>query len=324
MAGQYPFADAQQSFGGLGNQASHIAYMLAQRKYAQQVQLERIAAMMEAQKARQRSADERINMETPYYNARANRENQMAGRVGDIRDSATRAGSAYQRSMEPLPMNVDEGPLYEGASPFLAQMDQQKQVGQRGVAQGDRDSALRIAVAEMLRNQLLSNSPDPAKVVDFQTQQRALQAVGQMTPQQGWGVLSKTHSAVPLSPGSTAFNPYTGEMSGTPRIVRQGENLVPSQGGAPLAQGQVKPPSTGHPAQAAALNKLLSPEFGMLLKNDPASAAEIRYTATNRFYDKPINGPANQTPQISTKEDYDKLPSGSRYIGPDGKLATKR
>jgi hypothetical protein len=31
-----------------------------------------------------------------------------------------------------------------------------------------------------------------------------------------------------------------------------------------------------------------------------------------------------QVPTVKTKEEYSKLPKGTKYIGPDGKLATKQ
>lgn len=307
MAGQYPFADAQQSFGGLGNQASHIAYMLAQRKYAQQVQLERIAAMMEAQKARQRSADERINMETPYYNARANRENQMAGRVGDIRAAAQGAGDSFGNSISmPNPLALGEGPTREASSEL------------------DRQSHERMMMAQMLKGLMLANNPEPQRAMEFMTQNRAMQSAP-MTQRLANAILTKTHSAVPVGHGGGVYDPTSGGMDAImPQNVPAGGNLVTGEGDL-LAKGQPKPlgPANQLPSLQALYGKLTAGGY-------PTDVNSPLYKDVTNALHQTISGmqmPAdtsNQTPQISTKEDYDKLPSGSRYIGPDGKLATKR
>lgn len=325
MPGQYPFADANQAFGGVGNHLSQIAAGLAMKKYQQDLLLQRIAQAAQAEADRkqnylavQKQHDEQMGYMKPYYEAQTKFHTSQAGAetakaaIEQARlEAANQAGSAYGQEQVPFvnPLEAGQGPTRAGAQ-FMSDQANKRQL-----------------LAQMLRGLMLASSPNPQRAPEFQVQQRALDTQSPLSPALAAAILTKTHSAIPIGHQGSVYDVGTGGMTTTPQLVPPGNALVPGTGGPPMAMTPNRPVNPGNPlGSVQSLIGHYTAGGYPSNPNDPTyqAATNAANALLKPIYTNPQQPASQGVAQPKSQAEYDALPPGSIYIDSDGSTKRKK
>lgn len=236
----YPYADASQAIGGLGGHLNQIALSMAQRRMMEQVARQRLAVQQQNNMARQQEVQSQQGYMQPYYQAKTGEAQAGSGREQALQailaarlDSANKGGEAYgQQSMMQMPSSVptDQGPTLAGGQEI------------------DKRNAIKEALVQMMRNQMLSASPNPQRVMDAVTQQQAQQAAAPMSQGLANAILTKTKSAVPVGHQGGVYDPTQGQITAVmPQNIPPQNLMVPGTTDVLPVQGMQKPVNPGNP-----------------------------------------------------------------------------
>lgn len=325
----YPYADASQAVGGLGGHLNQIALSMAQRRMMEQVARQRLAVQQQNNLARQQEVQSQQGYMQPYYQAKTGEAQAGSGREQALQailaarlDSANKGGEAYgQQSMMQMPSSVptDQGPTLAGGQEI------------------DKRNAIKEALVQMMRNQMLSASPNPQRVMDAVTQQQAQQAAAPMSQGLANAILTKTKSAVPVGHQGGVYDPTQGQITAVmPQNIPPQNLMVPGTTGLSGQVGQDKPTKPYN--ILGSLQSLYGKQVVGGYATDPNSQM---YHDTTNAISKVISGlgqqgtfnPAPAMPdaqpsggpvKVNSKDEYDRLPSGARYIDPQGNVGTKQ
>lgn len=312
MADNYynPWVDAAQGMSSVGNSLSGLALGLAQQKYQQQMGQQRMALeMMQLQQQRAM--------------------NRKHGELYDAQSALARANEllAGQKQKELERTGAAKGQLGDAA--WYAGMVQAGQ--NQGVDMGPRGD---IANAQMMG--AMSQLPDSARQ-DLPV--NIAQMLQMSDPRMQQLMATGTKAAMNVPAGGTLTDVIGGEpLYQSPRTLGQGQTLVPGMGGDAIAQG-FPPRQTAltDPRQRliGSLGNIVNPyNVGGVVTNpeDPIYKAastellrQLQGLGTNQTAQATVNTQPQTTglPSVTSKEQFDSLPKGAKYIGKDGKTYMK-
>lgn len=301
LVGYNPYTDAGNTIGGAGDilgsailRGAMMRQQAAQRQQELMLEIERLRMQKEESKNLNkyregeldlsRKSGEREDTRLGFEKQRSSIEKQKAD------DSATemairqRFGKAARTQGLPPMVNPFGAPTLAGVKEY----DEQKR-------QADLNEGMAF----------LSN--DPSRAMEGIARQAALRNVGD--------------------------NPVIQELLATGMNLHNAPagNTVFSPGGSVVGQGQPRPvpgQTLSYNSGASLLDALMKQTGDGSVPNTELGQALNALILQGLRERLGTNMPPAQTQQgpvhVSSKAEYDKLPSGTQYIGPDGKLATKK
>jgi len=271
--GYYPYADAAQSFSGLGQHLASIALnSIVQRQRLAQTQQYQQAQTVNMQELRRQEA-QKIALQQALNNAQIGHFNASAGEasarqaIEASRDAnATAGGNAfadqYVNGLPPLP----QGPTFSGgniSTPIVGQRD-----------------TMRGIVAALMQAQLRAqNGGDPNKVANFINMQDAMNAAP-MTPQLGQAIRMGA-KPIAIAKGGGAYNPATDSINAImPQEVPAGASVFPFTDGTPgtpvTAPGKPLNPFNAQQAFTSAANALAHLSVGGSMPDEKTQPDQFR------------------------------------------------
>lgn len=314
MAEYYsPWADAAQGAERLGSSVSQIALGLAQQRFQQQM-------------AQQQAAMQYQNM---LNQASVGRQR------GRLYDAQTALAKANVMLSEQKQKDLERKRQVQGQLGDAAWYAGMVQAGQnQGIDMGARGD---IANAQMMG--AMGQLPDAARSKLPVNLAQMFQA---RDPRMQQLLATGTKMTGNVPAGGTMVDTYGGDpLYRSPRTLNQGQTMVEGTGGAPIASGL--PPRA--PANELRLDQLQASSqdlIGKLVSHGEPPAENspmfpIYSGATNQLAQVQnligaglqrrqggTNAPAQaDLPSVTTKEQFDSLPKGAKYLGKDGKTYMK-
>ncbi len=286
---QSPWQEAAQGAGQLGGTLQSIMVDLARQRYQQQMAQQELALRYQQAQAQQ----ELMRQHGQLY------QMQAAKQAGDLAlgQNKLQAGGVMGDVLEQIANPIPN--MHPGTAAMLQGIAVNQAA--RLAAQGQQHVPVNLAQLLQLQNPRMQQ----------------LMATG-------------TKAVVPLSSQGGAYDPITSAITSMmPQHLSQGQALVPGQGGAPIAFGlppriQLDQPQRELSSWGNILGKVTSGGIPVD-PNDPTYQM-----ATNRIgqLGQQLAQPKAQSaqgalPRVQTREDFDRLAKGDKYIGRDGKTYMK-